>query len=72
MARLPTAITAAVKQRKSVKEIIDYKYALDQSSIVAITQQKCIILYAMIIFVKFLNIRPDISEKKKLEAELFE
>jgi PAS domain S-box-containing protein len=32
--------------RKSVKEISDYKYALDESSIVAITDQKGIIKYA--------------------------
>ncbi len=43
---LPAAIGAAVKQRKSNKEIIDYKYALDQSSIISITDQKGIIKYA--------------------------
>lgn len=32
--------------RKSVKEISDYKYALDESSIIAITDQKGIIRYA--------------------------
>jgi PAS domain S-box-containing protein len=46
MARLPTAINAAIKQRRALKEITDYKYALDQSAIVAITDQKGIILYA--------------------------
>jgi hypothetical protein len=33
MTRLPASIDAAIKQRKVLKEITDYKYALDQSSI---------------------------------------
>src|SRR5258706_282843 len=37
MARLPSAIEAALKKRRAEKEIADYKYALDQSAIVAIT-----------------------------------
>lgn len=46
MTRLPAAIEAALKQRSSLKELSDYKYALDQSAIVAITDQKGIILHA--------------------------
>jgi PAS domain S-box-containing protein len=46
MARLPAAIDAAIKKRKAEKEIIDYSYAIDQSSIVSITDQHGIILYA--------------------------
>jgi PAS domain S-box-containing protein len=44
--RLPSAIEAALKQRRAEKEIADYRYALDHSAIVAITDQKGIILYA--------------------------
>jgi PAS domain S-box-containing protein len=43
--RLPVAIDTALRQRKAEKEIADYKYALDQSSIISITDQKGIILY---------------------------
>ncbi len=46
MARLPAAIEAAIKKRKSLKEITDYRLALDQSAIVAITDQTGIIIYA--------------------------
>ncbi|MES1216547.1 MAG: PAS domain S-box protein [Bacteroidota bacterium] len=46
MARLPAAIETALKKRKAEKEITDYRYALDQSAIVAITDQQGIIIYA--------------------------
>ena len=46
MTRLPAAIKAAILKRMVSKEIIDYKYALDQSAIVAITDQRGIIQYA--------------------------
>jgi PAS domain S-box-containing protein len=46
MARLPAAISTALKQRKAKKEIADYRYALDQSADVTITDQKGIIIYA--------------------------
>lgn len=46
MARLPAAITSAIEQRRAAKEITDYKYALDAAAIVAVTDQKGIILHA--------------------------
>jgi two-component system sensor histidine kinase NreB len=46
MARLPAAIKASLLQRKASKELIDYKYALDQSAIVAITDPGGIIIHA--------------------------
>src|SRR5687768_1916613 len=40
MVRLPAAIDTALKRRAALKEIIDYKYALDQAAIITITDQK--------------------------------
>ena len=38
-------IKAVLIQRKAEKELVDYQYALDQATIVAITDQKGVILY---------------------------
>lgn len=46
MTRLPSAIEQALNQRRARKEIADYRFALDASAIVAITDQKGTILYA--------------------------
>ena len=46
ISRLPAAIRTALLQKKAIKEITDYKYALDKSAIVAITDEKGIILHA--------------------------
>ncbi|HLG40262.1 MAG TPA: PAS domain-containing protein [Chitinophagaceae bacterium] len=46
MIRLPSAIDAALVKRKMLKEITDYKYALDQSADITITDDKGIIIYA--------------------------
>lgn len=45
LSRLPGAIDAALKQRKAARELNDYKFALDQSSIISITDQFGIIQY---------------------------
>ena len=46
LARLPAAIDAAIKHRRSEKEKNDYRYALDESSIIVITDTNGIIKYA--------------------------
>ncbi len=46
MVRLPAAIDAAIRQRNTMKEVLDYRFALDESAIVAITDQKGMITYA--------------------------
>jgi PAS domain S-box-containing protein len=46
LVRLPAAIDAAIKKRKVLKSIVDYRYALDQSAIVSITDRKGTIIYA--------------------------
>ncbi len=46
MVRLPTAIEASLRKRRVEKEIADYKYALDQSADITITDRKGIIIYA--------------------------
>ena len=45
LVRLPSAIETALKKRGADKEIRDYKYALDQASIVCITNKEGIITY---------------------------
>src|SRR6476660_2794749 len=45
LSRLPGAIHAALQKRKNQKEIRDYKYAIDQSSIVSMTDSEGIITY---------------------------
>jgi PAS domain S-box-containing protein len=45
MARLPMAIEAAWKQNNSVSQVVDYQYALNESAIVAITDQHGVISY---------------------------
>lgn len=52
MARLPAAITAAISQRRALKEITDYKYALDQAAIVAISDENGEFIYANANFCK--------------------
>ncbi len=45
MARLPMAIAAAWRQKKSPRQVVDYRYALNQSAIIAITDRKGAITY---------------------------
>lgn len=45
LTRLPAAIYAALEIRKAKKEITDYKFALDQSAIISITDSEGIITY---------------------------
>jgi PAS domain S-box-containing protein len=45
MARLPMAIEAACKNNNSVSQVVDYQYALNESAIVAITNQHGVITY---------------------------
>jgi PAS domain S-box-containing protein len=45
MVRLPSAIEAAIKKRRALKELSDYSYAIEHSAIVAITDQKGIVLF---------------------------
>ena len=45
MARLPAAIDFALKRRKAIKELRDYKYAVDQMATVAITNKEGVITY---------------------------
>jgi PAS domain S-box-containing protein len=44
--RLPAAIRIALEQKRAAKELTDYKYALDQSAIVSMTDHAGIIIYA--------------------------
>lgn len=45
LVRLPSAIETAIKKSRVDKEIKDYKYALDQASIVCITNEKGIVTH---------------------------
>ncbi len=45
MERLPFAVAAALKQQRNSREIIEYRYALDQAAIVAITDVKGVITH---------------------------
>lgn len=45
LTRLPLAIESAIRRRRVLKELNDYKYALDASSSVAITDKDGIIIY---------------------------
>ncbi len=46
MGRLPAAIESALLKRKAMKESADYRYALDQASIVSTTDRRGAIVYA--------------------------
>ena len=45
LVRLPSAIETALKKNKAEREIKDYKYALDQSSIVCVTNKEGIVTH---------------------------
>lgn len=59
MQRLPAAIDTALKQRKTEKEVTDYKYALDQACLVSLTDKDGIIKYANDNFCKMSQYNPE-------------
>src|SRR5450432_236942 len=59
MNRLPAAIETALKQRKTEKEVTDYKYALDQAYVVSLTDKNGKISYANDNFCKISQYKPE-------------